>query len=347
MSEIIESTGREVAERTPDLIAAEIRIIEENIYKTAITGAIEIGNRLKEIKDALPHGEWYSFIAKNLGYSERQAQNFMKIAAEYGAENSPYLEALSKTHTCADLSISKALRLLQVPENEVENFAKNHNLSEVTVKEMEKEIKKLKSDIKAKEEENENTVKALESERKKSEETESELKNRISELGKQLSQAMSAGKESEIESLRKKLSSEIENLKSELEKSKYKEKVLEEKLSTADQATTIAIKQAVTEAKEKVAADAEKTAENKVAEKISELELANEEKEEEIAKLERKLAASADDTLIKLRIKTQDLQNILDDIRKLLQLCNDAVLLKKLKSAFAQILDSYKDIMEG
>ena len=71
MSEIIESTGREVAERTPEVIAVEIRTIEENIYKTAVTGAIEIGFRLQEIKDALPHGEWYNFISKNLGYSER------------------------------------------------------------------------------------------------------------------------------------------------------------------------------------------------------------------------------------------------------------------------------------
>ena len=41
------------------------------------------------------------------------------IAVEYGDENSPY----AKTYMCTDLSISKALRLLQVPETEVESFA--------------------------------------------------------------------------------------------------------------------------------------------------------------------------------------------------------------------------------
>ena len=70
----------------------------------------------------------------------------MKIASEYGAENSPYLAAISKTDTCADLSISKVFRLLQVPEEEVENFVEEHDISDMKVKELEEEIRKLKSE---------------------------------------------------------------------------------------------------------------------------------------------------------------------------------------------------------
>ena len=38
---------------------------------------------------------------------------------------------------CTDLSISKALRLLQVPESEVESFAEKNDIQDMTVKELE------------------------------------------------------------------------------------------------------------------------------------------------------------------------------------------------------------------
>ena len=77
-------------------------------------------------------------------YSKSKAEKMMKIATEYGDENSPY----AKTYMCTDLSISKALRLLQVPENDVESFAEKNDIQDMTVKELEEKIKALKQEKK-------------------------------------------------------------------------------------------------------------------------------------------------------------------------------------------------------
>lgn len=345
MSEIIESTGREVAERTPEVIAVEIRTIEENIYKTAVTGAIEIGLRLQEIKDALPHGEWYNFISKNLGYSERQAQNFMKIASEYGAENSPYLEALSKTHTCADLSISKALRLLQVPENEVENFVEKHDVSQMKVKELEDEIKKLKSDIKEKEDARYNTEKNLEDAVNIAKYEKAEFQKEIEKLKKELDLAAAVEVDDEFESYKKEMSEKIEKLESRLKKSKIKEKTLKEELNQANRDTHEAVERAVGEAVAIATEEAVKSAEHEVAEKMAALEAEKKQKEEEITRLEKKLSASSDDTLIRLNIKVQSLQSELKDIKLLLSKL-DPETATKIKKGLKMIIDNNKELME-
>lgn len=345
MSEIIESTGREVAERTPEVIAVEIRTIEENIYKTAVTGAIEIGLRLQEIKNALPHGEWYNFISKNLGYSERQAQNFMKIASEYGAENSPYLEALSKTHTCADLSISKALRLLQVPENEVENFVEKHDVSQMKVKELEEEIKKLKYDIKEKEDAKSNTEKNLEDAVNIAKYEKAELQEEIEKLKKELDLAAAVEVDDEFESYKKEMSEKIKKLESRIEKSKIKEKTLKEELNQANRATHEAVERAVGEAVAAATEEAVKSAEYEVAEKMAALEAEKKQKEEEITRLEKKLSASSDDTLIRLNIKVQSLQSELKDIKLLLSKL-DPETATKIKKGLKMIIDNNKELME-
>lgn len=345
MSEIIESTGREVAERTPEVIAVEIRTIEENIYKTAVTGAIEIGLRLQEIKDALPHGEWYNFISKNLGYSERQAQNFMKIASEYGAENSPYLEALSKTHTCADLSISKALRLLQVPENEVENFVGKHDVSQMKVKELEDEIKKLKSGIKEKEDARSNTEKNLEDTVNIAKYEKAELQKEIEKLKKELDLAAAVEVDDEFESYKKEMSEKIKKLESRIEKSKIKEKTLKEELNQANRAKHEAVERAVGEAVVAATEEAVKSAEHEVAEKMAALEAEKKQKEEEITRLEKKLSASSDDTLIRLNIKVQSLQSELKDIKLLLDKL-DPETATKIKKGLKMIIDNNKELME-
>lgn len=109
-----------------DTLTAEI-----NIYKQQ-TGAciVEIGRRLIRAKEILPHGQWAAWLAEKVEFSERTAQNFMRVAKEY-----------ANPQPVADLGLTKALLLLQVPENEREEFvAKPHETEggEKTVAEMSK-----------------------------------------------------------------------------------------------------------------------------------------------------------------------------------------------------------------
>ena len=85
-----------------------------SLYKLqAGTSIIEIGRRLLEAKQCLPHGKWGEWLQSEAEFSERTAQNFMRIAREY-----------QNPQTLADMgnSASKALLLLSLPPEEREDF---------------------------------------------------------------------------------------------------------------------------------------------------------------------------------------------------------------------------------
>jgi hypothetical protein len=56
-----------------DTTCAEIRVIETSLMKTIFY----IGKRLIKVKDQLDHGQFSSWIASDVGYSQRTAQNYM------------------------------------------------------------------------------------------------------------------------------------------------------------------------------------------------------------------------------------------------------------------------------
>ena len=72
---------------------------------------LTIGKRLIEAKAMLSHGDWLLWLETRVEFSERTAQNFMRLARHY-----------SNPQTLADLGSSKALMLLAVPEEEREEF---------------------------------------------------------------------------------------------------------------------------------------------------------------------------------------------------------------------------------
>lgn len=99
-----------------------IEIITEEIlfYKRQAGSAIiEIGRRLNEAKEQLSHGEWLPWLQEKVDFSERSAQNFMRLAREY-----------EKSAEIADLGASKALALLALPESERADFvAEKHEVN--------------------------------------------------------------------------------------------------------------------------------------------------------------------------------------------------------------------------
>lgn len=111
----------------------ELEVIETEIlwYKQqAGTAILEIGARLIEAKRQLGHGEWIAWLRDKVDFSERSAQNFMRLAKEY-----------RNPQTVADLGASKALVLLTLPESEREGFlSESHtvNGAEKSVSEMSK-----------------------------------------------------------------------------------------------------------------------------------------------------------------------------------------------------------------
>lgn len=129
--------------RTADIIAAEIRGIDAQARELVLRSAVEIGKRLNEAKELVPHGEWGNWLRDNVDYSQSTANNFMRLADEYG--NSQALENLTYT---------KALALLGVPAEERKKFAaENEDKSARELQQLVKEKKKLEKQLKATEKE--------------------------------------------------------------------------------------------------------------------------------------------------------------------------------------------------
>ncbi len=124
--------------RTPEVIAAEIR----TLTATMLSNVIEIGRRMAEAKAILPHGEFGPWLEKNTAYSQRTANNFMKLYDAYGDQQASLFGANSNSQTFANLPYSKALALLSVPENEREAFAEEVRADEISLRELKDQIAK-------------------------------------------------------------------------------------------------------------------------------------------------------------------------------------------------------------
>ncbi len=123
--------------RTADIVAAEIRALTASV----LTNIIEIGRRMCEIKEMLPHGEFGEWIKLHTGYSSSTANNFMRLFQEYGSDQGSLFGAEVNCQTFGNLSYTKALALLAVPAEEREEFAKEHNAEELSTRELTAAIK--------------------------------------------------------------------------------------------------------------------------------------------------------------------------------------------------------------
>ena len=117
------------AETTRDIEVVTAEIIQ--LKKDAGNAIIGIGQRLIEAKEMLPHGEWLPWLTERVEFSEKTAQNFMRLAREWGAN----------PQALADLGATKALTLLALPPEERETFMAENNVVDMTSRELEKAIK--------------------------------------------------------------------------------------------------------------------------------------------------------------------------------------------------------------
>ena len=123
--------------RTPEIVAAEIRTFTASM----LNNIIEIGRRMAEVKEMLPHGEFMGWVEENTGYSQSTANNFMRLFAEYGDRQGSLFGAEVNSQTFANLTYSKALALLALPSGEREEFVESHNVSDMTTKELKEAIR--------------------------------------------------------------------------------------------------------------------------------------------------------------------------------------------------------------
>lgn len=126
--------GRIIAQTmAPPAEGRTIETITKDILEAKRRGGeaiLTIGRCLIEAKDMLSHGEWLPWLSDQVEFSERTAQKFMRLAREW-----------SNPSTLADLGASKALMLLALPEGEREQFVEDHNVIDMSARQLEQAIR--------------------------------------------------------------------------------------------------------------------------------------------------------------------------------------------------------------
>lgn len=114
---------------TLNQLVTEIKFFENQ----AVTSYWEIGKRLSEAKEQVPHGEWEKWINSNLDYSLRTTRNLISI----------YQNNLNR-QPVAEMSLRKQLALLTLEEDDREEVLKSHDVESMTTRELEKVVKEKK-----------------------------------------------------------------------------------------------------------------------------------------------------------------------------------------------------------
>ena len=125
--------------RTAGMIAAEINTIKAQARDVVCRSAIEIGRRLYEAKAIVPHGGWIAWLAENVDYSERTAQNLMRVYEEYGRNTNP--------QAIADLSYTQAVILLGLDRDVRAELMENTDVAAMSTRDLQAEVDRLNDEI--------------------------------------------------------------------------------------------------------------------------------------------------------------------------------------------------------
>jgi len=136
-------TGNQIAfpERDIEIVTSEINTLTKNAQSMALMYIIEIGRRLTEAKEILPHGEWLGWLKEKVNYSKSTANNFMKIFEGYSADQFSLFGTPANSQALGNLPYTKALQLLAIPEDEREEFAAEHDAENISTRELDRLIK--------------------------------------------------------------------------------------------------------------------------------------------------------------------------------------------------------------
>lgn len=253
---------------------------------------LTIGRGLIEAKAMLSHGEWLSWLEERVEFSEKAAQNFMRLARHY-----------SNPQALADLGATKALQLLALPESEQQVFlGETHQVDggektviDMTTRELDRAIKERKAAL-------------LEAERAKKDQAAAEAACEKMTADMALANERITGLNAEVESRcadGKRWQKEIARLEAEL--SELKNRPVEVAVQVDEQAVEAARKEAEAAMRDKLdkAKAAQEKARGELMEANSALQRARLEREQveielrkQLAQAEKKAALAANEDLV-------------------------------------------------
>lgn len=310
MSNIVEAKYQIVQDRTLPVIISEIKIIEQTVAKTAMEGAIQIGERLQEAKEQVGHGNFEQWCEENLNYSSRTARNFMRIASEYGGENG----LISNRKISSDLSISNALSLLKVPEEDREKFIEEHPVEDMKNKDLEDEIKRLKEE----KESRERTVNVLNKSLQDEAEKLAKAYHEIEDLQRQLDETPAEAVDP----------AELEKMKKKLEKAEASLAKEKEKLKQEQESRQAAIDKELQAQRDEMAAKTQKSIDSLQA---------------EIEQLKRREQNAGNESMLKFKVLVDQLQDTFRQAGECIVNETDQEMADKMNAALRTILKNMED----
>lgn len=138
-----------VKDMAPEQLGGEIRLLTAQARRMALSYGIQIGYRLKIAHEKVgPHG-WAEWLKRETEFSAAAASRFESLYEGYGDEQGSIFGVENKFPTLEKLSISNALRLLAIPEEEREDFALEVDAEHLSARDLEALVKERTDELRA------------------------------------------------------------------------------------------------------------------------------------------------------------------------------------------------------
>lgn len=306
--------------------------------------AIEIGRLLFEAKSMVEPGGWGKYVEEELPFSHSWANNYMRLYKELGGEQ---LSIFGNSQAIMNLSPTKALELLVLPEQEREEFLENHDVESMSSRELHQAIKDLEDEKKARQEAENlvaDLVKKLDSAREDVQEAEDAEKAAAADA-REMEEKLLQAEASKVE-----IEKELEGLKRKLQDAREKAEAAAEKLKEAQanpQIPEAMMEQMRREAETTAATKAGQEAQQKVEEAEKRLQAAEAAVLETQAKLEaaKKEAKLSNPNVVIFKTIMGQIQDDFNRMNGVLLKAQqeDPAVAENLRSAFLGMLEKLRE----
>lgn len=316
----------DVKEMTVEQLGADIRLLTAQATRTLLDTGIQIGYRLQIAKEKVSGESFAEWVERETEFSKSSAYRFIQLYESYGKDQGSVFGIENAFPTLGKVSISNALRLLAVPEEERESFAAEVDAEHISARKLDEAIRerdKLSRELDAERE-------AAEAAAQRAEEEKARLTAKVRELEDRPVEVAVQVDEKAVEAAAKEAREEAER------KAKAERETLQKKLQEAEERARKA-ELAAEEGAEK----ARSASRDEAAAYLAEAEKAKAEAEA----LRKKLAAS-DGTVSAMNAYIQAALISINKAAELLNTVENAETKEKLKGAMRKLAQMIEAVAE-
>lgn len=316
----------DVKEMTVEQLGADIRLLTAQAKRTLLDTGIQIGYRLQIAKEKVSGESFAEWVERETEFSKSSAYRFIQLYESYGKDQGSVFGIENAFPMLGKVSISNALRLLAVPEEERESFAAEVDAEHISARELDEAIRerdKLSRELDAERE-------AAEAAAQRAEEEKARLTAKVRELEDRPVEVAVQVDEKAVEAAAKEAREEAER------KAKAERETLQKKLQEAEERARKA-ELAAEEGAEK----ARSASRDEAAAYLAEAEKAKAEAEA----LRKKLAAS-DGTVSAMNAYIQAALISINKAAELLNTVENAETKEKLKGAMRKLAQMIEAVAE-